>query len=420
MRVLWIGGFGLKSLNDNNTSGYNGGGWLASLKKEIIKCSDVTLGIAFCKEHCFQKVVQDNISYYVVPNYHKSRKDKYLDFIHIKDVTRDEIQWSHYENQLKMVIDDFKPDVIEIFGSEFYFSLAARVSKHIPTVLHFQGILSLYIYIFLPPGISKWQYIMSGKGLRGKYNNFQYLAYWQRSAYREKAVLKAVPHVIGRTDWDKQAIAVLNPNAKYHYGGEILRDVFYENKERTIPSKITISSTISFPTYKGYDVILKVANILKNELHLDFVWNVYGNINPDFIEKQVGLRHEGVDVRVCGVASPTQLRDALLESTMYFHPSYTENSPNSVCEAQILGVPVVASRVGGTDSLVEHGKTGFLYPVTDPYIAAYYIMYLVDNPDVNIAIGKAAKQVATARHDKKKIVNELMETYQEMIDASNG
>lgn len=420
MRVLWIGGFGLKSLNDNNTSGYNGGGWLASLKKEIIKCSDVTLGIAFCKEHCFQKVVQDNISYYVVPNYHKSRKDKYLDFIHIKDVTRDEIQWSHYENQLKMVIDDFKPDVIEIFGSEVYFSLAARVSKHIPTVLHFQGILSLSIYIFLPPGISKWQYIMSGKGLRGKYNNFQYLAYWQRSAYREKAVLKAVPHVIGRTDWDKQAIAVLNPNAKYHYGGEILRDVFYENKERTIPSKITISSTISFPTYKGYDVILKVANILKNELHLDFVWNVYGNINPDFIEKQVGLRHEGVDVRLCGVASPTQLRDALLESTMYFHPSYTENSPNSVCEAQILGVPVVASRVGGTDSLVEHGKTGFLYPVTDPYIAAYYIMYLVDNPDVNIAIGKAAKQVATARHDKKKIVNELMETYQEMIDASNG
>lgn len=420
MRVLWIGGFGLKSLNDNNTSGYNGGGWLASLKKEIIKCSDVTLGIAFCKEHIFQKVVQDNISYYVVPNYHKSRKDKFLDLMHIKDVTRDEIQWSHYENQLKMVIDDFKPDVIEIFGSEFYFSLAARVSKHIPTVLHFQGILSLYIYIFLPPGISKWQYIMSGKGLKGKYNNFQYLAYWQRSAYREKAVLKAVPHVIGRTDWDKQAIAVLNPNAKYHYGGEILRDVFYENKERTIPSKITISSTISFPTYKGYDVILKVANILKNELHLDFVWNVYGNINPDFMEKQVGLRHEGVDVRLCGVASPTQLRDALLESTMYFHPSYTENSPNSVCEAQILGVPVVASRVGGTDSLVEHGKTGFLYPVTDPYIAAYYIMYLVDNPDVNIAIGKAAKQVATARHDKKKIVNELMETYQEMIDASNG
>lgn len=420
MRVLWIGGFGLKSLNDNNTSGYNGGGWLASLQKEVMKRSDVTLGLVFCRDSAPQKVIQDGITHYVVSNYHKSKKEKLIDLLEIGNVTRDEIQWSHYENQLKMVIDDFKPDVIEIFGSEFYFSLAARVSKNVPTVLHFQGILSLSIYIFLPPGISKWQYVMSGKGLKGKYHNFQYLAYWRRSAYREKAVLKAVPHVIGRTDWDRQAIALLNPSAKYHYGGEILRDVFYEDKERVIPAKITISSTISFPTYKGYDVILKVANILKNELHLDFVWNVYGNIDPSFMEKQVGLCHEDVNVRLCGVASPTQLRDALLESTMYFHPSYTENSPNSVCEAQILGVPVVASRVGGTDSLVEHGKTGFLYPVTDPYIAAYYIEYLVDNPKENVAIGNAAKQVAIVRHDKKKIVDELMETYREMIDTSNS
>lgn len=422
MRVLWIGGFGLKSLNDNNTSGYNGGGWLASLKKEIIKCSDVTLGIAFCKEHCFQKVVQDNISYYVVPNYHKSRKDKYLDFIHIKDVTRDEIQWPHYENEFKKVIEDFNPDIIEIFGSEFYFGLAAKVAKSmsIPAVLHFQGILSLYIHIFLPPGVSKWQYIFSGKGLKGKYQYYQFLAYWNRSAYREKSVLKNLPHVIGRTEWDKQAAKLLSPTAQYHYGGEILRDVFYEESKRVIPKKLIISTTISFPTYKGYDVILKVANILKNELNLDFDWNVYGNIDPCFMEKNTGLKHADVNVKLCGVASPQKLRDELLNSTLYFHSSYVENSPNSVCEAQILGIPVVASRVGGTDSLVEHGKTGFLYPVTDPYMAAYYIKYLVDNPKENVAIGNAAKQVATVRHNKKKIVDELMETYQEMIDTPNS
>lgn len=415
MRVLWIGGFGLQSLNKDHNGGYNGGGWLASLQKEVVRRHDISLGIAFCKDYGPMNVVQDGVPYYVVGNYSKSKKDKVLDLLKLNDPKRDEIQWAYYENEFRKIIDDFKPDVIEIFGSEFYFSLAARISKDIPTVLHFQGILSLSIYIFLPPGMSKWQYIMGGKGLKGKYHNFQYLAYWRRSAYREKAVLKAVPHVIGRTDWDRQAIALLNPSAKYHYGGEILRDVFYEDKERVIPAKITISSTISFPTYKGYDVILKVANILKNELHLDFVWKVYGNVDPAFMEKHVGLSHKDLNVNLCGVASPEQLRDALLESTMYFHPSYTENSPNSVCEAQILGLPVVASRVGGTDSLVEHGKTGFLYPVTDPYIAAYYINYLIGNLDENIIIGNAAKKVATARHDKKKIVDELLETYRIML-----
>lgn len=417
MRVLWIGGFGLKVQNPKIKSSYNGGGWLASLQKEIIKCSEVTLGIAFCRDSASQKVMQDGIPHYVVPNYHKSKKEKVGDLLHIQDVTRDEIQWGHYENEFKKVIEDFKPDVIQIFGSEFYFGLAAVVAKkaNIPTVLHFQGLLSLYIYIFLPPGISRWQYVMSGKGLKGKYANLQYLAYWRRSAYREKAVLKAVPHVIGRTVWDKQAIAVINPNAQYHYGGEILRDVFYETKERQMPKIPVISTTISFPTYKGYDVILKVANILKNELHLDFVWNVYGNIEPTFMEKYVGLKHENLNVKLCGVASPSELRDALLQSSMYFHSSYVENSPNSVCEAQILGIPVVASRVGGTDSLVEYGKTGFLYPVTDPYMAAYYIKRLIDNQNENVALGKAAREVAIARHDKKKIIEDLLKVYQEML-----
>ena len=256
---------------------------------------------------------------------------------------------------------------------------------------------------------------MSVMGLKGKYHNYQYLAYWHRSVYREKAILKAVPHVIGRTDWDRQALVVLNPKAQYHYGGEILRDIFYEEKERKMPSKPVITSTISFPTYKGYDVILKVADILKNEMHLDFEWNVFGNVQPEFMEKHTGLKHEDLNIHLRGVASAETIRDTLLGSTLYFHPSYVENSPNSVGEAQLVGIPVVASRVGGTDSMVEHGKTGFLYPVTDPYMAAYYIGRMIEDKEENVKIGKQAREVAKVRHDKGKIVEELLRTYHQIM-----
>ena len=256
---------------------------------------------------------------------------------------------------------------------------------------------------------------MSGKGLKGKYHNYQYLAYWNRSVHREKAILKAVPHVIGRTDWDRQALAVLNPKATYHYGGEILRDVFYEKKDRQMSKdRPVITTTISFPTYKGYDVILKVANILKNEVGLDFEWNVYGNVQPEFMEKHTGLKHENLNINLKGVASAEVLRDSLLKSTLYFHSSYVENSPNSVGEAQLVGIPVVASRVGGTDSMVEHGKTGFLYPVTDPYMAAYYIKRLIDNKEENMAIGIKAREIALVRHDKRQIVKELLDVYEQI------
>ena len=418
MRVLWIGGSGLYVPSHASKGGYNGGGWVASVQKEIMKCENITLGISFCQDGEPEKVMQDGVAYYPVPNHRKSRKDKIIDLWKIHDVKRDEVLWPYYEEKFKKVIDDFKPDVIHIFGSELYQGLAARVTGDIPTVLHIQGLLYIYIYIYLPPSVSKCQYYMSGKGLKGKYHNYQYLAYWNRSVHREKAILKAVPHVIGRTDWDRQALAVLNPKATYHYGGEILRDVFYEKKDRQMSKdRPVITTTISFPTYKGYDVILKVANILKNEVGLDFEWNVYGNVQPEFMEKHTGLKHENLNINLKGVASAEVLRDSLLKSTLYFHSSYVENSPNSVGEAQLVGIPVVASRVGGTDSMVEHGKTGFLYPVTDPYMAAYYIKRLIDNLEENVNIGKAARETAMVRHDKKMIVEDLMKSYNEIVNV---
>lgn len=416
MRVLWIGSPGLyRPLQRKVGGGYNGGGWVASIQKEIMKREDITLAVSFCMNGQPERVVQDGVCYYPVPHHTKRLKDKVLDIIHYKDATRDEVLWQHYIGHFKRVIEDFKPDVIEVFGSELYMGLGALASGNIPTILHIQGLLSLSIYIYLPPGISKWKYINSGKGLKGKFGNFTYLAYWYRSCHREKAILKAVPHVLGRTDWDRQALAVLNPKAEYHYGGEILRDIFYEDKKRTIPLHPVIMSTISFPTYKGYDVILKVANILKNEIHLDFEWKVFGNVDPRMMESLTGLKHEDVNVRLCGVATAEQLRDTMQSSTLYFHPSYVENSPNSVAEAQMLSLPVVATNVGGTSSMVAHGETGFLFPATDPYIAAYHIMRLATDKELNVRMGEAAKTVATARHDKQKIVSSLIETYRNMM-----
>ena len=147
MRVLWIGGSGLYVPSHASQGGYNGGGWVASVQKEIMKCENITLGISFCQDGEPEKVIQDGVAYYPVPNHRKSRKDKIIDLWKIHDVKRDEVLWPYYEEKFKKVIDDFKPDVIHIFGSELYQGLAARVTVDIPTILHIQGLLSLYIYI---------------------------------------------------------------------------------------------------------------------------------------------------------------------------------------------------------------------------------------------------------------------------------
>ena len=415
MKVLWFTNTPCNYYSGNGIRGYNGGGWLTSLEDELIKRDDISLGICFCQDNQLFKAEKNGVVYYPVPRHKKSTKDKILDIIHYKDPKRDEILWDHYKTVFKKVIDDFKPDVVHIFGSELYMGLATFVAP-CPVVLHIQGLLSLSLYIWFPSGVSKASYLFQDWNPKYIYNRFQLYTYWQRSCYREQQVLHHTKHVIGRTHWDELATEILNPERVYHYGGEILRKEFYQEHERIIPQKLTIVTTSSSPIYKGFDYVLQTANILKNVMHRDFEWLVYGNVDPTFHQKFTGLNHSDLSIRLMGVASADTLCEAISHATVYFQPSYIENSPNSVCEAQILGVPVVATNVGGTASLLEEGKTGFLVPTNDPYTAAYRIARIKDDTSLNRRIGQQSRIVAQKRHNKNEIVASLVKTYHDVIN----
>ena len=77
-----------------------------------------------------------------------------------------------------------------------------------------------------------------------------------------------------------------------------------------------------------------------------------------------------VNVRFLGPFDAPAMRDRYLRTHVYVSPSTIENSPNSVGEAMLLGCPVVSSNVGGVSDLLYHGKEGFLYQTSAPYMLA--------------------------------------------------
>lgn len=396
-------------------SPYHGGGWMYLLQKKLIEHPDIELAICYRSFEPVGKKEKDGVAYYHFPPHTKNLKDKINDLIHYKDETLEEKVWPHYVNAYKWMLDDFKPDVIEVFGTETYNQLVPLAAKDIPLVLHIQGLLAPSTYSLLPPGVSRHQYIWMDKNPKAAFGRFQYLSYWMRMVHSEKNILRACKHVIGRTTWDKQCAALLAPQAHYHYGGEMLRPDFYEPCQRSLPPKPRIVTTISKPLYKGYDIVLKTAFILSHELGIDFEWLVYGNVEAKFTERNVGINPNDVNVKLCGVASPEELKKSILGSTLYFHPSYIENSSNSIAEAEILGCPVVAANIGGNGTMVEDGKMGFLFPATDPYVAAYHVKQLIENKHLNIEMGNQAKEIASSRHNVDEIFKALLRTYEEII-----
>jgi glycosyltransferase involved in cell wall biosynthesis len=69
-------------------------------------------------------------------------------------------------------------------------------------------------------------------------------------------------------------------------------------------------------------------------------------------------------------------------------PSFTEGLPNVVLEAFAARVPVVATAVGGTPEVVEHGVNGFLVPAGDSVVLAQRLLELLTNAPLARRMGQ--------------------------------
>lgn len=393
MRVLWFSP--TPSLYSSYSNTHNGGGWISSLEQIVRSVDDIALGVAFKLDGQKPKNIIDGVSYYCI-DLKSNGLQKYLD-----------------------IIDDFKPNIIQIFGSENEFG---DICSHtdIPVVIHMQGCLPPYHNALFPVGMNKFDFLF-GRGLtwRRRFMGWRSEPSFRHRAEREIDTIKACHYFMGRTEWDKALVNLFNPNAKYFHCEEALRDSFLKmNRHWSFSNqdKVKIISVISNPWYKGVDLILKTAKLLKKFTNLDFEWNVFGVSDIRFYEYKYGIFAKNVNVNIRGSVAKEVLVDELCNSSLYVHSSYIDNSPNSVCEAQLIGIPVLATHVGGIPSLVKDGETGILFPANDPYMLAHLIKTVSKDRMLVEKISRAEIEVATARHNPDTIRDTLLNVYNSILN----
>jgi glycosyltransferase involved in cell wall biosynthesis len=108
--------------------------------------------------------------------------------------------------------------------------------------------------------------------------------------------------------------------------------------------------------------------------------------------------------------------EQFLKANVYVNPSCIENSPNSVCEAQLLGVPCVASNVGGTDDLITNGVNGYLYRFEEDEILALRIIDFFSDLDNTRRISNNARELALVRHNKINNTKNILSIYNDILN----
>jgi len=106
--------------------------------------------------------------------------------------------------------------------------------------------------------------------------------------------------------------------------------------------------------------------------------------------------------------------DYLSLMDIFLLPSFTEGTSMTLLEAMSLGIPTVATRVGGTPEIVEDEKTGFLVKSDDLAAFTSAIQNFLDQPADRRKMGNAAK----VRFEKKFSAKQMVGQYQECYGKS--
>lgn len=394
-------------------------GWISSLALRVTNYNEIQLGIATIYQ--VKEITSfdiEGIKYYILPLRSNTKYQKRL-----------EPYWH-------MLINEFKPDLVHIHGTEYPHGLACmRVCPSIKYCISIQGLVGISARYY-HAGINKGQ-IFSHITFRDVVRNdtlFKAKKKFEKKGIYEREYLLRSKHVIGRTNWDYVHSTFINPSIQYHFCNEILRNTFYAAKKWNLSNKTdyTIFLSQSFYPLKGLHQVLKAVAILRSEFP-NIMVRVSGlNItnNKKLIDK---IKINGYGTYVLSLIKKYELKDKIifvgilseeqmvaeyLNAHLFICPSSIENSPNSLGEAQLLGVPCVAAYVGGIPDMITHEKSGLLYRFEEFEMLAYYIRRLFIDDGLALKISEGGKVAAEKRHDKTKNTDTIISIYKKILEQN--
>jgi glycosyltransferase involved in cell wall biosynthesis len=414
MKVLWFA-------NAGNASEYlkiqnNKGGWVASLQNELLDNDNIQLGICF-----YYKSKMEDFFYEKTHNFPIKTNAGVLKKIYYRISAKN---YSIDDVDLYMdVVEKFKPDIIHIFGTEIPFGLLIN-KINIPVLISIQGNITVYNYKmfagFSEKFISRHTSFFDKIAFKDITHGYKIS---KKYAETEQSFLKPCKFVTGRTDWDKRISKILAPNAKYFHLDELIRKEFFDaDWDGNINDEIKLVTTMSSPIYKGFETMVETIILLNKTFpQIKVKWTVIGIDKNSLVVRLTKKKYKNINewfnqFVFYNNVNASQIVNLLLNCNIYVQSSHIENSPNSLCEAMLLGMPIIATFAGGTSSLLTDKKEGVLIQDGDPYSMAGAIIEYYENYDKAKLYGKNARERAIMRHDYDKVANDIISIYNEIIN----
>ncbi len=343
---------------------------------------------------------------------------------------------------LPRLLREARPDLVHLWGTEYAAAsalLEAAREQNIPALVGIQGVMQdcaahlcdgvPEAYRHSTPLDRALDRLIPGAQLDKLQANFNALA------QSEAALLGKARHVTGRTAFDRRAVAALAPGAHYYPCNETLRPLFYQgplwHPRNFGRAPVLLLSQGNYPLKNLHTVLQALPAILERwpDARLRIAgWPPLdkGPLLRPLVDRLFPYQRYcrrlaarlGVSghIRYTGPLDAAAMRQAYLDADLFLLPSLSENSPNSLGEAMLLGLPCVASAAGGIPDMLTDGVEGRLYGAAlDADALARTVTEVLTRPDGGAALGLAARTRALATHDPTTNAAALWGIYETIV-----
>ncbi|MGB4581284.1 MAG: glycosyltransferase [Coriobacteriia bacterium] len=322
------------------------------------------------------------------------------------------------------MLQDFRPDVIHVWGTEFTNALDVMdVAGNTPVVVFIQGVMrSLVRHKY---GDMRLTELIGGVGWQDKLRSLGYLVRYQQMVrqqrYEEETVRRS-NGIITDSEWcDAQYTWLSSQVVSYRQSLPVAQPFLTQRwtYDKCHPNQLVCVAGAT--PYKGIHTVLEAVRLVRTRIP-DVRLVVPGDMlerSPyvAFLKRYMQAHDIAAHVRLVGRLDSAGMATEMLQSNIMVMPSCVENHSSTLREAMYLGLPSISAVVGSTAELIQHRQTGMLYRYGESEVLASQIERVLNSPSLARSLGSGAFDSIRVQHPTDRIGSDLVQVYEDVMQA---
>ena len=132
---------------------------------------------------------------------------------------------------------------------------------------------------------------------------------------------------------------------------------------------------------------------------------------PAYLQKLIQELNIEDNIVFLGILHAEEMAEQMSKAHLFVLASAIENSPTTLSEAMLMGLPSITSYVGGTPDMARDGEEALFYRDNDPQLLAYQIKRVFDDKALAMKLSKNARKRAVVDHDPQANLERMITIY---------